>query len=277
MLVGFHNGMRVGADVADRNKTYVCPSCKRTLVLKRGRIVIAHFAHKPPTKCAWARGETLAHMTAKNAIRTVLLERGLQSEVEFEIRDLPGDRRADVMVWSPKGIRVAIELQHTTIGLESLEARAFSYARGGIAQIWIPFLRGSVWDEYEKCDDGTIFVERYPARPYERWIHGFHAGRGMWMYEPKRNALWRANLSSHPLHVKGPSWYPSETEEQWAGDYYRFSKRFRELRLRGPYDPRSLRLTTRVRPACATTHHKWPAGRVAEFVTTLPRPPRTFE
>ena len=42
------------------------------------------------------------------------------------------------MAWSAEGARLAFELQHTSIGLEEIEERAFSYAREGIAQIGYP-------------------------------------------------------------------------------------------------------------------------------------------
>ncbi|MCI0365536.1 MAG: hypothetical protein L0219_16865 [Phycisphaerales bacterium] len=138
MLVASLNGERVEAESAERGLAFVCPNCKRPVILKRGPIVIAHFAHKPPTDCSWARGETKAHLDAKKLFRDTLAVRGLRAEVECVVPSLPDDRRADVMVWSPKGARLAIELQHTSLNLEDIERRAFSYAHAGIAQLWIP-------------------------------------------------------------------------------------------------------------------------------------------
>jgi competence protein CoiA len=101
------NGGRREAENADRGSAYTCPKCERSVVLERGRIKIAHFAHKPPTDCTWAKGETLAHLEAKKLFKDAFLLRGLRAEVEFVVPSLPNDRRADVMVWSPPGIRVA--------------------------------------------------------------------------------------------------------------------------------------------------------------------------
>jgi Competence protein CoiA-like family len=98
------------------------------VILKQGRKVIWHFAHKPPTDCTWARGETLAHLGAKKLVRDALVARGLRAELEYTVAALPGDRRADVMVWSPAGEMVAVELQHTSIALSEIDARAFCYS-----------------------------------------------------------------------------------------------------------------------------------------------------
>lgn len=135
MLVANLENKRIDAVIAQRGPEYRCPECDGIVVLKKGRKVIAHFAHKPPTDCSWATGETRAHLEAKLLVANALGKRGLKAEVEFVVNALPGDRRADVMAWSPKGLQITIELQHTPIGLDEIEKRASSYARAGIAQI----------------------------------------------------------------------------------------------------------------------------------------------
>src|SRR3954464_4411013 len=126
MLVAEQNGLRIEASVAQRGGTFNCPQCKGILIFKPGRKVISHFAHKPPTDCTWARGETRAHLEAKLLVGIALKARGLRAELECVQEGLSGDRRADVLVWSPNGRRLAIELQHTPIGLDEIEKRAFS-------------------------------------------------------------------------------------------------------------------------------------------------------
>jgi hypothetical protein len=51
--------------------------------------------------------------------------------------DRRNDRRADLVVWSPTGRPVVIELQHSALTLEQLERRAFFYAGAGAAQNWL--------------------------------------------------------------------------------------------------------------------------------------------
>lgn len=239
MLVAMLAEGRVEADRAVRGPDYVCPECRQTVILRQGRIRVAHFAHRPAARCGWAAGETLAHLGAKKLFQAAFLSRGLQAEVEQVLPSLPRDRRADVMVWSPAGAPAAIELQHSNIALEEIEERAFSYAREGIAQAWVPFLSPKHLDAAKVREDGAVrvlFVERYPARPFERWAHDLHGGR-LWFYEPKEEALWLGRFAIHMMWVQGTSFFDADGEEVHVGGYYRLSKQWRELTLRGPYGP----------------------------------------
>lgn len=270
MLVAACEGKRVEAQDAERGLAYVCPNpkCCRPLILKRGRIVIAHFAHKPPKDCDWARGETLAHLEAKRLIRDAFAARGVRAEVEYVVPALPGDRRADVMMWSPSGIKVVVELQHTSIGVDEIERRAFSYARAEVAQVWVPFLRTSIWADAERRDgggEGDWLVERYPARPYERWVHGLNRG-GIWFYDPSDKVIWRGRFARHQIWEEERSWYSEDGEERYAGGYPRWSRRWRELTLWGPHGLDQVKIKLERRCACRTGRYNWPAGHVGQFV-----------
>jgi hypothetical protein len=199
----------------------MCSKCKQIVILKHGRIKTAHFADKLPTDCTWAKGETLTHLDAKKLFRNSFALRGLQTEVEFIVPSLPSDRRADVMVWSPSRTQAAIELQHCNIGIEEIEKRAFSYAREGIAQAWVPFPRPKVMAEAKRRmggESGDLLIGLYPARPFERWVHAFHFGRP-WFYDPKQKTLWHGHFSDHDIWVEGASWYNQEWEEVYAVDF----------------------------------------------------------
>lgn len=265
MLVATLGEQRVEATGASKGPIYRCPGCGSELVLKQGRIVVAHFAHRPPVGCSWARGETAAHMAAKNVLARSIRKRGYRAELEFIVTGLPGDRRADVAAWSRKGLMVAMELQHTSISLQDIERRAFSYAGAGIAQMWIPFIPPAVWTNGRQAPGGW-FVERYSPRPFEKWVQGFTMKRGTWMYDPREETFWAASMAAHMLQHDGSSWYDSEGEEQSSDSYERPSKRYRELTLRGPYGPNELRIGVVVRRAFSVSNYSWPAGWVAEFL-----------
>ena len=86
-------------------------------------------------------------------------------EVEHEIPSLPGDRRADVVIWSPKVQRFALELQHTSIDYGSLENRTRNYIHAEVGVIWVPFKCPSFWNKaikLEPNDDGEILIEKFP-------------------------------------------------------------------------------------------------------------------
>jgi len=267
MLVAALKSDRIEADIAERGLEYVCPKCWCSVILKRGRIKIAHFAHKPPTDCTWAKGETQAHLQAKKMFRDSFVSRSLRAEVEFIVPSLPNDRRADVMVWSPSGQQAAIELQHTSIQPEAIEKRAFSYALEGIAQAWIPFLPPKIMARAETGKgSGNLFVEKYPARRFERWAHAFHFGR-LWFYDPTQKVLWRGHFNDHQIWVYYSDFYSSDGEEMSAGGYPRFSKRWKDLILRGPYTVDQVKIKIRQRKAWQTDRYRIPAGRVAHFVS----------
>jgi Competence protein CoiA-like family len=266
MLIAELAGVRVEAAEVQRGPVYVCPQCKGVLILKQGRKVIWHFAHKPPTDCTWATGETIAHLEAKKLVRDSMVARGLRAEIEYIVATLPRDRRADVMVWSPNGEQLAIELQHTSIDLDEIEERAGSYARAGIAQMWIPFLSKSAMLDAEPRGAGCIFIETYSARPFERWVHGLHGFGGMWMYSANDKTFWHGSLKGHQIWVEETSWFEAGGVERTEGGYYRWSKRYRELTLSGPRGIDRLLISIKSRGAYSQATYNWPACRLASFV-----------
>ena len=266
MLVALLNNIRITAAAAQRGGEFHCPSCGKELVLKKGRVVVHHFAHKPPVLCGWARGETLAHLEAKQLVHAALTARGVKAELEFSVETLPGDRRADVMAWSPTGRMIAIELQHTSISAEEIAERAFAYARAGAAQIWISFLPGPVWKEALDKGGGTWIVRRYAPRQFELWIDGLTAKAGRWMYDPHSKQFWLAKMMPHEIHDEETIWYAPGGIEHYRPARKRVSKKYRDLVLEGPYGLEALRVTLRSRRAFSLKTHRWPAGAVANLV-----------
>ncbi len=238
------------------------------MILKRGRIKIAHFAHKPPTDCSWAKGETQAHLDAKLNLRDAFLKRGLKADVEFEIESLNGDRRADVIVWSPVGDPVAIELQHSTLVFEEFEKRTRSYIAADIPVIWVPFLRPKIWEDAKLLDnavDGDYWIERYSAKPWERWVNGYNFG-SIWYFDPRNCMMWRGKLEAHEIYVEQSEWYDQNGTEQSAGGYPRYSRRWRELTLWGPYTLGKLRIKKFHRVKKTIGNHVYPESQGAKFI-----------
>jgi Competence protein CoiA-like family len=266
MLVALLNNIRISASIAQRGGPFHCPCCDKQLVLKKGRVVIHHFAHKPPILCDWARGETLAHLEAKGIVHAALKARGVRAELEFSVETLPGDRRADVMAWSPKGQMIAIELQHTSISADAIAERAFAYARAGAAQIWIAFLPASAWKEALDKGDGTWLARRYAPRQFELWIEGLTGTAGMWMYEPSSRAFWLGKFKPHEIHEEETIWYAPGGIEHYRAARKRVSKKYRDLILRGPFKMDELRIALASRRASAASGMRWPKACLAQIV-----------
>lgn len=258
---------RVEAVDASRTDDHICPDCGRRVILKRGRVVVAHFAHWRAEKCLAHQGETLAHLRAKRLFADVIRERGVRVDLEYSGPFVPKGRRADLLVHPPhEGTPVAIELQHSALPLEELEARVHDYAEYGLAQIWIPFLSASVTREARSTGKRRKRHERYAPRRHELWIHGLSRHEGVWMFEPEEGELWRATLSPGKLQIKEALWYEMGAVKQYRPPGEKLSKRYRTLDLEGPFYLEDLLLTSRWRDGVDQGGDRWPAGRVADFV-----------
>lgn len=268
MLVANLDGQRIEASEAEKGPEYHCPNCEEIVILKKGRIITHHFAHKPPVYCRWGEGETRAHREAKLLFKEEFIRRGLRAEVEYEIVSLPDDRRADVVVWSPNRQLFALELQHLPIDYDNLEHRTQSYIHAGVRVIWIPFFRPNFWEQAETMEpnsEGDFLIEKFPARPLEKWVHGFNFGE-LWMYDPSDNSLLKGKLDPHEIYVEESSWFESGGYENSAGGYWKTSKRWRELTLWGPYSLDQIGIVARNRQAKEIGKHNYPGGKIGKFV-----------
>jgi hypothetical protein len=285
MLVAISDGQRVEARDAAQLAEYHCAQCGAPVVPRQSKSSGVMFAHRRRSSCRWTHAESQDHQSAKLALRDAIAPRCLRTELEWEVpwlerplesvEDLPadhgGDRRADLVVWSPANRPIAIELQHSAITVKHLERRAFSYAGAGVAQIWLPFLEAEVVAtavERPSGKDGNWVIARYPAPRWQRWLHGYNFGQ-LWFYEGERSALWCGRFSPHYATV--PSDSPESNDAPCdTVEYRRPSKRWRELTLWGPYRAEELRIDLGYRAAAELGGYRYPAGPTARFVAPVP-------
>jgi len=267
MLIAHLNGERVDAELARRDDAFCCPVCREVVILRRGRKVVAHFAHRPRARCVARTGETRAHLEAKRVLLDSFRTRGLRAEAEYATTEVAEDRRADIMVWSPgSDIPLAIELQHSRITVPELEKRAQSFARAGIGQLWVPFLDEGSLRRAEPIAPGRVRIERYPTPFHMLWMAALVGAAGLWMYQPVACKFWRADFTDHMLMTKEAIWYEMGALKQYRQGGERRSRRFRTLYLKGPWSPADLRLRIFRRHADASEWFNWPDARVATFV-----------
>jgi ssDNA-binding Zn-finger/Zn-ribbon topoisomerase 1 len=271
MLVARHQDQRIDAFVAEKGPNYVCPNCGSEVVLKKGKIVIHHFAHKPPTHCAWANGETRKHLLAKTVLRDAFRERGYKSEFEVEVLSGAGDRRADVLVTDAMGKSVAIEIQHTPILNDAIECRTTSYVVALTPVIWIGILSNSMKQDAIQMND-TLVIEQYVIRPWEKWAHAYYF-KELWYIDPIAKELWKGRFSDYFIEVESSSWYNEYGEEQSAGGYSRISKKWKTLTLAGPTPLDIVNIETRSRKAWQSKAFCLPSGRYAHFTFPVPENP----
>jgi competence CoiA-like predicted nuclease len=265
MFVAKLNGERIEAFIAKKSTDFFCPHCGEKVVLKKGRIVTAHFAHSAASKCTVSQGETKEHLTAKMVLAESFRSRNLKAEYEFYIASLNGDRIADVAAWSPSGKLLCFELQHSNLEIKEIEKRSFSYANSKIHQMWIPLIPSRIWKKAEKTSNNKYLISKYTPRPFEKWVQGLYGGKGMWMFDYTKKAFYFGKLLAHELWVSESQWY-SEGEEKSAGGYSRNSIRYRDLILEGPYLANELKIELKYRGEFSTPNYKWPKAPIINLV-----------
>lgn len=166
------------------------------------------------------------------------------------------------MVWGKNNEMLAIEVQQSSISLQNLEARTESYFRSGVRVLWLILVTNKKFEATEVVNgENKKWIERYPARHWERWIHTFNYGH-LWFFNIDDTSLWKGKLASHELYVENSSWY-EDGEEQTAGGYFRYSKRFKELTLEGPFKLDDILLVPFFRKKYCTKDFNFPEGNAA--------------
>jgi competence protein CoiA len=110
------------------NQPFFCPECNNDTILKKGRIKVHHFAHKPPVTCEYGLGETEQHRRCKMEIYDGLVCHSRFANCEIE-RGM-GTVRPDIYACMD-GIQIAIEVQLSTLTLENIIYRTSEYAKRG--------------------------------------------------------------------------------------------------------------------------------------------------
>jgi len=270
VLTAFRDNVRVYASAAEKGREYCCPGCRATLVLRKGRVRIHHFAHHPPVTCEWGIGETFSHLEAKLALKEALAPRCHRIELEWPVASLSGDRRADVYAWEMLGGQIAFELQHTGIGIEEIERRTRAYMAAGLAVVWLPFLQARFRTLARRAgpgEPGDWVVDRYRPKPFERWLSAFNFGE-VWYWAPKTRRLMRGTLEPDLTIVPTPAWYHAFGEAPIVPAST--TSPFVTLRLDGPYDPATLSIRSSRRKPASIGHYELPGGPTVRLISGGP-------
>lgn len=194
-----------------RDGPFACPKCGMTTILRKGRVKIAHFAHKPPILCEYGKGESEHHKRCKEAIYNELCQfKNLYCELEKDLGKVVPDIYIESIRTKNK---CAIEVQISNLTMDKIISRTQEYYRLGIYVLWLP-----VYNEELKKD-------KYAPRAWEKWLHAVYFGRVYY---------WISGLSIVPIHfddyqlyIEESTWYIEGGDEMSAGGYYKKSKRYR--------------------------------------------------
>ncbi len=202
--------IRWARDVEKTQGPFVCPSCLESLILKKGRLVVHHFAHVPPVNCEMACGETEAHHEAKLAVYDALKRRPDVDRVGVEHRMEDGSV-ADVFAVI-RGVPVAVEVQRSKLTSETMIYRTSRYHAMGVAVLWV--LLGL-----------PPIASRYSPSTHEKWCHAAYYGRVY--YWRREDELWAVHFNPFMLQVPVSEFYDKHGNYEVHGGYDKFSKRYR--------------------------------------------------
>lgn len=219
--------MLCGKRVSDKKKVfaissqredapYVCIGCGVDLVLKKGRIKIHHFAHKPPYSCGRSEGESIEHMRCKLEIYEELRNRDNVSDVQLE-HDL-GTAVADVYAVID-GIPVAIEIQRSKLSVNEIVRRTKEYTRLKVFVIWIALY------------SNRLTEDKFSPSAWEKWCHAAFYGRVY--YWSKGLELTPYHFGEYKIYVESSSYYDQYGQQINHGGFERSSKRWKTP-LAGP-------------------------------------------
>lgn len=134
---------RIVAEDANRETKYFCPVCQEPVILKRGHIVSAHYAHKNNVcKDDWHHDMSEWHSSMQN--------RFPEDQREIVVKNNGKIHRADILSKNK-----VIEFQHSSISSDELMERNAFYTKAGYQISW-------VFDLQEEYNSGKIkFIQEY--------------------------------------------------------------------------------------------------------------------
>jgi competence protein CoiA len=189
---------------------FSCSDCSEEVILKSGRNRINHFAHANPVACKFAKGESDLHRRCKIEIFEALQNTPGVRDAVLE-RPL-GENRPDVSAYI-NGTLVAIEVQISSLSLDTIIRRTIDYFRKGIAVLWLlqwtPALESS----------------RYTPKLWEKWIHAAYFGRVY--YWQSGLTVTSYTFEPHLKSIPRKTWYSPDGKKITAGGYTKRSKRYR--------------------------------------------------
>jgi competence protein CoiA len=201
------------------NGPFACLVCNEEVVLRSGENRIDHFAHANPFACEYAQGESDLHHRCKREIYDALRREPCVKNVFLE---LPlGTVRPDVSA-EIKGTPVAIEVQISSLSIDTIMRRTIDYHQRGIYVLWL-----LPWT-------ADLDKERYAPALWEKWIHACYFGRVYYWLQRLEVAEYRFEPAFRV--IPKTTWHAEDGREICAGGYATRSVRFRSPQRRQTFN-----------------------------------------
>ena len=123
-----------------------------------------------------------------------------------------GSIRPDVSAYF-NGVPVAIEVQISSLSIETIMRRTIEYHRKGIYVLWLL--------QWTTALDG----QRYTPKLWEKWVHATYFGRVYYWKEGL--SIFSYTFEPSLKTVPKTTWYSENGKKMTAGGYSRRSKRYR--------------------------------------------------
>ena len=126
----------INARQAERQGHYFCPGCTGAVRLKRGSVMVAHFAHTQAADCqVFSEGESNEHLLGKQQLAAWFTASGYVVQLEA---GLPGvHQRPDLLVQRGTQPPLALEFQCSPLSVQRLAERTQGYWQHGYQVLWL--------------------------------------------------------------------------------------------------------------------------------------------
>ena len=136
MLVGMtQNNKKILAQEADKDNKYICPFCKNKLILKKGKVRKAHFAHYI-NECKFGdlykEAESEEHRKIKYILYDYFKKIGAYVELEKFFKEAIADIYVEI-----NNKNFVIEIQKSPLKEEIFLKRMKFYTKNNIPVLWI--------------------------------------------------------------------------------------------------------------------------------------------
>lgn len=234
-----------------RRNSFYCPQCNESLILKAGKIRIMHFSHKKNSVCTtfFSEPESEQHLQGKKDLHQTFLNIGLETQLEYYIRDLR--QRPDLLV-SYKSDKFAIEYQCSPISRKVLTDRTNGYNSKGMTPIWIiggfPYHKrhGSIYDLTDfhfsmamlRKNIGLSILSYHPFNKTLYILYGIIPITARKVYATlyslkQENFTLPFHIQSKPQKMSGTTWL--KEKNQWIANKVRFGTLLKDSFLKAVY------------------------------------------
>ena len=116
----------------NREETYRCPGCQGIVLLRQGKVICPHFAHKSLQDCQFfSENESAQHLSLKATVYQSLDNHGERVCIEKVLPEL--GQIADLFV----GDSLALEVQCSRLSQKRLRERTLAYHQIGYEVRWL--------------------------------------------------------------------------------------------------------------------------------------------